>query len=67
MHKRAFSYDWRMWTIPEIREAMADAGFKATHVYWEGTARNGLGNGVFTRKARGESCQAWIAYVVGCA
>lgn len=66
MQKRAFSYEWRMWTIPEIREAMADAGFRTTHVYWEGTARNGRGNGVFTRKVQGESCQAWIAYVVGC-
>ena len=60
-----FTYDWRMWSIPEIREIMIEAGFKKTHIYWEGTARNGKGNGVFTRTEHGEECEAWIAYVVG--
>lgn len=63
--KRAFTYDWRMWSIPEIRDVMLDAGFKEVDVYWEGTARNGRGSGRFTRKERGESCQVWVAYVVG--
>lgn len=26
---RAFEYNWRMWTLPEIREILADAGFTA--------------------------------------
>lgn len=63
--KRAFTYDWRMWSIPEIRDAMIDAGFKDVEVYWEGTARNGRGSGRFYRKSRGEPCQVWLAYVVG--
>lgn len=29
----AFVYDWRLWTIPELREAMLEAGFKHTAVY----------------------------------
>ena len=29
----AFVYDWRLWTIPELREAMHEAGFKHTSVY----------------------------------
>ncbi len=29
----AFVYDWRLWTIPELREAMHEAGFKHTAVY----------------------------------
>jgi len=60
-----FTYDWRMWTIPEIREVMLEAGFKRTHVYWEGTNKKGGGNGVFTRTEKGEECEAWIAYIVG--
>jgi SAM-dependent methyltransferase len=63
--KRAFTYDWRMWSIPEIRDAMLDAGFSEVEVYWEGTARDGRGSGRFTRKERGEPCQVWVAYVVG--
>jgi SAM-dependent methyltransferase len=60
-----FTYDWRMWTIPEVREIMLEAGFKKTHVYWEGTNSHGGGNGVFSHTEIGEECEAWIAYVVG--
>lgn len=63
--EKVFSYDWRMWSIPELREMMKGAGFKKAHVYWEGTAKNGEGNGVFTRTEKGEECEAWIAYIVG--
>jgi len=62
--RRVFTYDWRMWTIPEIRETMSEAGFKRSHVYWEGTTRDGRGNGVFKRTEEGEECDGWVAYVV---
>jgi hypothetical protein len=29
----AFVYDWRLWSVRELREAMTDAGFAATEVY----------------------------------
>lgn len=29
----AFVYEWRLWSIPELRDAMADAGFSDTQVY----------------------------------
>jgi cyclopropane fatty-acyl-phospholipid synthase-like methyltransferase len=63
--EKVFTYDWRMWSIPEIREMMAEAGFKKTYVYWEGTTRNGEGDGNFKQVTQGEECEAWIAYVVG--
>lgn len=63
--EKVFSYDWRMWSIPELREIMQDAGFRETHVYWEGTTKSGEGDGVFTKTEAGEECEAWIAYVVG--
>jgi hypothetical protein len=61
--KKVFSYSWRMWSIPEIRDIMRDAGFSKTHVYWEGTTKKGEGDGIFTRQEAGEACEAWIAYI----
>ncbi len=29
----AFIYHWRLWSIPELRDAMTEAGFATTHVY----------------------------------
>jgi hypothetical protein len=31
----AFVYHWRLWSVPELREAMKEAGFKTTEVYSE--------------------------------
>ncbi len=63
--EKVFSYDWRMWSIPEIRETMLEAGFKDTAVMWEGTDKNGDGNGKFIRVTQGEHCESWIAYIIG--
>ena len=62
---KVFRYDWRMWTLPELREMMGEAGFSKTHVYWECTNRNGSGNGQYRRRETGEVCGAWVAYVIG--
>ena len=59
--KRAFSYSWRLWTAPELRDLLLDAGFKDVTVYWEGEDDDGEGNGEFTPDARGEADLAWIA------
>ncbi len=64
--RRAFSYEWRLWTLPEIRELLAEAGFRRADVYWEGTDRKtGRGNDVYVRRAHAESDPAWVAYLVG--
>ena len=64
--RNAFVYDWRLWTLPELREIMDEAGFVDVHVLWEGTELDtGEGNGVFRRVKRGDPDEAWIAYVVG--
>ena len=65
MYKNVFTYDWRMWTIPEVKEIMIEAGFKSVEVFWEGTARDGGGSGIFKKIVKGEACLSWIAYVVG--
>jgi len=62
--RKAFTYDWRVWTIPEIRDILDDAGFKRTTVFWEGDDAKGGGDGEFKPKQHGDSCAAFIAYIV---
>jgi SAM-dependent methyltransferase len=62
--KRAFTYDWRLWTLPELREILLEAGFAKVRVYWEGDDGDGGGNGEFKEHATGEPDLAWIAYLV---
>jgi len=62
----AFVYEWRLWTLAELRELFAEAGFTTIDVLWEGTDQaTGGGNGVFRKTVRGGMDEAWIAIVVG--
>ena len=62
--KKVFSYNWRLWTLPELRDILKEAGFSEVHVYWEGTDKHGEGNGIFKPATKGEVCGTWIAYLV---
>ena len=33
MLRRAFQYNWRLWTIPELREMLLAAGFHSMHAW----------------------------------
>ena len=63
--KKAFTYDWRIWTIPELQELMLEAGFKDVRIFWEGVDRKGEGNGIFYPTAEEENELTWIVYIVG--
>ncbi len=61
----AFTYDWRQWGLPELKEILLDAGFKVVDCYWEGTDEDGeSGNGEFTPTIQGEACLSYVAYLV---
>jgi SAM-dependent methyltransferase len=63
--RRAWAYHWRLWTVAELRDALAEAGFSRTTVYWEGTeAETNAPNGIFRPRARAEEDPAWVAYLV---
>ncbi len=65
LHKNVFTYDWRVWSIPELKELMLECGFKKTVAYWEGTNRQGEGSGEYLRMEEGDNAFSWIAFVVG--
>lgn len=62
--KRAFSYEWRLWTLPELQEILHEAGFSRVTVYWQGTdEETGEGDGIFEPATEGDADPAWIAYL----
>lgn len=64
MLRRAFTYHWRLWSLPEIRDLLLEAGFKRVTVYWEGDDGKGAGNGVFRPTKHAEVCESFIDYIV---
>ena len=64
--KRAFTYDWRLWSLMEVQDVLREAGFKEVESFWEGTDKDGeSGNGIYRKSRRGENCEAWVTYIVG--
>ena len=60
----AFTYDWRLWSIPEVRELLAEAGFEKSIVYWE-VEVDGEGTGEYKPHDKGTNDYCWCAYLVG--
>jgi len=62
---KAFTYDWRLWTLPELQELLSEAGFDAVAVHWEGTnKKTGEGNGRFRPQKHAAADPSWICYIV---
>lgn len=60
---RAFSYNWRIYSLPEIREMLLEAGFRHVTIYWEGDDGQGGGNGIFLPATTGEDCPSFIVWI----
>jgi len=64
--KKAFTYEWRLWTLAEVQELLIEAGFKDVTVYWEGDDDKGGGNGIFRPSRKGEACACHVSYLSAC-
>jgi SAM-dependent methyltransferase len=65
MIRNAFTYAWRLWSIPEIRELLDEVGFKKSVVYWAETDhKTGGSNGIYRRREHAPPDPAWLAHVV---
>lgn len=62
--KDVFVYQWRLWTLPEIKDLLLEVGFKDVMVYWEGEDKDGSGDGKFKPTTFTENCDAWIVYII---
>jgi hypothetical protein len=62
--RKAFTYEWRLWTLPEIQEILQEAGFTNITVYWEGTdEETGEGDGIYSPTTHGDPDPSWVCYI----
>lgn len=61
----AFVYHWRLWSIPELRDAAREAGFHRFEVYDELADAMDAEGRVYVRPVEeGELARNWVVYVV---
>jgi len=61
----AFRYDWRLWTLPEVSEILAEAGFSSSAVYLHDFDEDGESDEIFRRRKKYQNVEGWVAYIVG--
>ena len=61
--KKAFSYGWRLYGLPELKEILLDAGFSEVTIYWQGWDEDDEPSGVFEPATRGEADPGWICMI----
>ncbi len=61
---KAFAYEWRMWSIREIRDMLTEVGYSSSHVYWEADDDDGEGDGTFYRTEAEENDPTYLGYIV---
>jgi hypothetical protein len=70
---RAFSYDWRLWSIPEVTEVLREAGFSEARVYWEEFEDTDdddeylEGTGDYRAVTEVENQESWVSYIAALA
>jgi len=60
---RAFSYEWRLWTLPEVRDLLEECGFKRVTAYWQGWDKHGDADGDFKPATKADADAGWICYL----
>ncbi|MDH5230415.1 MAG: class I SAM-dependent methyltransferase [Gammaproteobacteria bacterium] len=70
--ENAFTYNWRLWSLPELQEILLEAGFSHVHIYWEEFAEDEddpendylVGTGNYRAVTQVDQQESWLAYIV---
>jgi SAM-dependent methyltransferase len=63
--RRAFRYDWRLWSLPEVRELLAEAGFRSSEVHLLDAGDAAADDDVYRRREHFRNRETWLAIVAG--
>lgn len=69
--EKAFTYDWRLWSLPELQEILLEAGFKNVRIFWEEYEEDPddpdsdelVGTGKYKETKVAEQQESWLAYI----
>ena len=61
--KKAFTYDWRLWTLPELQELLYEAGFSSVDVYLHGWDKDGDSDETYRKRKHYDNAHGWVGYV----
>jgi SAM-dependent methyltransferase len=61
---RAFRYDWRLWTLPELQELLREAGFHDVDVYAHGWDKDGDSDDEYRKVTQFDNEESWLAHLV---
>ena len=62
---KAFTYDWRLWSLPEVKEILEEAGYSKVSAWWQGWDDNEEdGNGEYEPVEHADADAAWVCYIV---
>ena len=61
--RKAFSYHWRIWTLPEVRELLEECGFRNVTFYWQAFDENDEPDGRFRPAKKADADAGWICYI----
>jgi len=68
--EKAFTYDWRLWSLQELKELLLEAGFSKVRIYWEEFVEEDEdddfmeGTGEFYEASEVENQESWQAYIL---
>ena len=59
---KAFTYEWRYWSLPELRELLEEAGFSKVEVHWDVAPEHDEED--YRAVKRSNNQAGWLAYLV---
>ena len=61
---KVFTYDWRIWSLAELRDLLKEAGFSKVHTYWDVSSDNSKNSRFKKIQRTNEVCETWLAYLI---